>query len=134
MTSAGKATRPASQSRGSLILVASLGRGGQPRRQQGIAQPLVKTGEDTCQSRKRFHHEPIEDGVEKPPFQRNQEHLLSCAIRLQDAQLDTGNSTCVIADRVLCTPHDLSIQTPQLTVSALVPMPKADDATAADRR
>jgi hypothetical protein len=43
-------------------------------------------------------------------------------------------SVKVIADRVNCTPHDLSIQTPQLTVSALVPMPKADDSTAADRR
>ena len=40
----------------------------------------------------------------------------------------------VVTDRVTCTPHDLSIQTPQLTVSALVPLPKADDATAADRR
>jgi len=36
---------------------------------------------------------------------------------------------------VSCTPHDLSIQTPQLTVSALVALPKADDSTAAaDRR
>jgi len=43
-------------------------------------------------------------------------------------------SVKVLADRVTCTPHDLSIQTPQLTVSALVPLPKADDATAADRR
>ena len=43
-------------------------------------------------------------------------------------------SVKVLADRVSCTPHDLSIQTPQLTVSALVPLPKADDATAADRR
>ena len=43
-------------------------------------------------------------------------------------------SVKVITDRVTCTPHNLSIQTPQLTVSALVPMPKADDSTAADRR
>jgi hypothetical protein len=40
----------------------------------------------------------------------------------------------VVTDRVTCTPHDLSISTPQLTVNALVPMPKADDSTAADRR
>jgi len=43
-------------------------------------------------------------------------------------------SVRVISDRVTCTPHDLSIQTPQLTVSALVPLPKADASTAADRR
>ena len=43
-------------------------------------------------------------------------------------------SVKVIADRVTCTPHSLSISTPELTVSALVPLPKADDATAADRR
>jgi hypothetical protein len=43
-------------------------------------------------------------------------------------------SVKVIEDRVTCTPNNLSIQTPQLTVSALVPLPKADDATAADRR
>ena len=43
-------------------------------------------------------------------------------------------SVKVIEDRVMCTPNSLSIQTPQLTVSALVPMPKADDSTAADRR
>jgi len=44
-------------------------------------------------------------------------------------------SVKVIEDRVSCTPHDLSIQTPQLTVSALVALPKADDSTAAaDRR
>jgi hypothetical protein len=43
-------------------------------------------------------------------------------------------SVKVVADRVTCTPHSLSITTPQLTVSALVPLPKADDATAADRR
>jgi hypothetical protein len=43
-------------------------------------------------------------------------------------------SVKVITDRVTCTPNSLSIQTPQLTVSALVPLPKADDTTAADRR
>lgn len=43
-------------------------------------------------------------------------------------------SVKVLSDRVTCTPHDLSIQTPELTVSALVPLPKADDSTAADRR
>jgi hypothetical protein len=43
-------------------------------------------------------------------------------------------SVKVLSDRVQCTPHALSIQTPQLTVSALVPMPKADDSSSADRR
>jgi hypothetical protein len=43
-------------------------------------------------------------------------------------------SVKVISDRVQCTPNNLGIQTPQLTVSALVPLPKADDSTAADRR
>lgn len=32
----------------------------------------------------------------------------------------------IVADGVQCTPHQLSIQTPELTVSALVPMPSAD--------
>lgn len=32
----------------------------------------------------------------------------------------------VVADGVQCTPHQLSIQTPELTVSALVPLPSAD--------
>ena len=40
----------------------------------------------------------------------------------------------VVAENVSCTPGNLSIQTPQLTVSALVALPKADDSTAADRR
>lgn len=39
----------------------------------------------------------------------------------------------VVTDRIQCTPHDVGISTPQLTVNALVAMPKADDATAADR-
>ncbi len=39
----------------------------------------------------------------------------------------------VVADSVTCTPGNLSIQTPQLSVSALVALPKADDSTAADR-
>ena len=40
----------------------------------------------------------------------------------------------VVTDRVSCTPNNLSISTPQLTVSALVALPKADDSSAADRR
>jgi hypothetical protein len=40
----------------------------------------------------------------------------------------------IISDRVLCTPNHLSITTPELTVSALVPLPKADESAAADRR
>lgn len=32
----------------------------------------------------------------------------------------------VVADGVQCTPHQLSIQTPELTVSALIPVPSAD--------
>jgi hypothetical protein len=40
----------------------------------------------------------------------------------------------VVAENVSCTPGNLSIQTPQLSVSALVALPKADDSTAADRR
>jgi hypothetical protein len=43
-------------------------------------------------------------------------------------------SVKVVTDRVQCTPHNLDIQTPQLTVSALVPLPKADESSAADRR
>ena len=43
-------------------------------------------------------------------------------------------SVKVITDRVSCTPNNLSISTPPLTVSALVPLPKADGSTAADRR
>ena len=40
----------------------------------------------------------------------------------------------VVSDRVLCTPNNLSITTPELTVSALVPLPKADESSSADRR
>jgi hypothetical protein len=40
----------------------------------------------------------------------------------------------IISDRVLCTPNNLSISTPELTVSALVPLPKADESSSADRR
>lgn len=36
----------------------------------------------------------------------------------------------VVTDRVQCTPHHLDIQTPELTVSALVPVPNADKASA----
>jgi hypothetical protein len=43
-------------------------------------------------------------------------------------------SVKIVTDRVTCTPNNLSIQTPQLTVSALVALPKADDATAAADR
>lgn len=35
-------------------------------------------------------------------------------------------SVKVVADGVQCTPHQLSIQTPELTVSALIPVPSAD--------
>jgi hypothetical protein len=37
----------------------------------------------------------------------------------------------VVNENISCTPGNLSIQTPQLTVSALVALPKADDSTAA---
>jgi hypothetical protein len=40
----------------------------------------------------------------------------------------------IVTDRVTCMPNSVGIQTPELTVSALVPLPKADDSTAADRR
>jgi hypothetical protein len=40
----------------------------------------------------------------------------------------------VVAQNISCTPGNLSIQTPQLSVSALVALPKADDSTAADQR
>jgi hypothetical protein len=43
-------------------------------------------------------------------------------------------SVKVVTDRVQCTPHNLGIQTPQLTVSALIPLPKADESSSADRR
>jgi hypothetical protein len=37
----------------------------------------------------------------------------------------------VVSDRVSCTPGNIGISTPELTVSALVALPKADDSTAA---
>jgi hypothetical protein len=40
----------------------------------------------------------------------------------------------IVSDRVLCTPNNLSITTPELTVSALMPLPKADESSSADRR
>lgn len=42
-------------------------------------------------------------------------------------------SVKIVQDRVLCTPRSVGIATPQLTVSALVPTPKADDSTAAKK-
>lgn len=44
-------------------------------------------------------------------------------------------SVKVVTDRVNCTPNNISISTPQLTVSALIPLPKADESSsAADHR
>jgi hypothetical protein len=43
-------------------------------------------------------------------------------------------SVKIVTDRVQCTPRNISIQTPQLTVSALTALPKADESAAADRR
>ena len=37
----------------------------------------------------------------------------------------------IVADRVSCAPNTIGITTPELTVSALVALPKADDSTAA---
>ncbi len=101
MTSAGNAARTASHSRGSLIPIASIDGSDQPRGQHGVAEPLVKTREDSGHSRKRIDQEPLEDGVEESPFERNQEHLPSCAIRSQHAEVGSGTCTDVIADRVL---------------------------------
>jgi hypothetical protein len=42
-------------------------------------------------------------------------------------------SVKVVNDHVQCTPHNLSISTPQLEVSALVAVPKADESVSADR-
>ena len=50
ITSAGSATSPASHSRASLILIASVDSGGYSCRQNGIAQPLVETCEQACES------------------------------------------------------------------------------------
>lgn len=41
-------------------------------------------------------------------------------------------SVKVITDRVSCTPNNISIDTPQLTVSALIPLPKADESSSAN--
>jgi hypothetical protein len=40
----------------------------------------------------------------------------------------------VVSEKINCTPKQLSIQTPDLVVSALMPAPKADDATAGSTR
>jgi hypothetical protein len=40
----------------------------------------------------------------------------------------------IVTDRVACTPNNLGISTPQLTVNALIALPKADDSTAAEQR
>jgi hypothetical protein len=42
-------------------------------------------------------------------------------------------SVKVVTDRVQCTPNNIGIQTPPLTVSALIPLPKADESSSADR-
>ena len=39
----------------------------------------------------------------------------------------------IVTDRVSCAPNTIGITTPELTVSALVALPKADDSTAAPR-
>jgi hypothetical protein len=43
-------------------------------------------------------------------------------------------SVNIVTNRVTCAPNTLSIQTPPLTVTALVSLPKADESTAAERR
>lgn len=44
-------------------------------------------------------------------------------------------SVKIVTDRVSCTPNNIGIQTPQLTVSALTALPKADESSsAADHR
>jgi hypothetical protein len=40
-------------------------------------------------------------------------------------------SVKVVTNHVLCTPNNLSITTPELTVSALIPLPKADESSSA---
>jgi hypothetical protein len=36
-------------------------------------------------------------------------------------------SVKIVEDRLVCTPHHLGIETPQLQPSALVPLPRADE-------
>jgi hypothetical protein len=43
-------------------------------------------------------------------------------------------SVNIVTNRVTCAPNTLSIQTPPLTVTALVALPKADESAAAERR
>jgi hypothetical protein len=43
-------------------------------------------------------------------------------------------SVNIVTNRITCAPNTLSIQTPPLTVTALVALPKADESAAADRR
>src|SRR4029453_5767792 len=69
ITSAGSATSPASHSRASLILIASVDSGGDPYRENGIAQPLGETCEQACESHKGLDHRTVEDAVKESTFE-----------------------------------------------------------------
>jgi hypothetical protein len=81
ITRAGKATRPASHSRASLI--SSLGfldPDRPPSWENGIAQPHIETRELACESRKGLHHDTVQHAVEESAFERYQEQAATYAI------------------------------------------------------
>src|SRR6476469_7183305 len=74
ITRTGRATRPATHSRASLILIlASFDRDRPPRRDDDIAEPLVETGQLASNADKRLDDETVEEAVEKAAFERDQE-------------------------------------------------------------
>src|SRR5262247_2546709 len=82
ITITGRATRPATHSRGSLIVIlASFNRDRPPRRDDDIAEPLVETGQLARNVDKRLDHETVEEAVEKAAFERDQKQAAFDAIR-----------------------------------------------------
>ena len=95
ITRAGRATRPASHSQASLILIlASLDRDWPPRRQDGIAQPPIETRQLARESRKGLDDDAVQDAVEESAFERDQKQAAAHAIRCHalrgSRRLETG--------------------------------------------
>ncbi len=88
ITSAGSATNAASHSLASLILIAFVEGRGSPCRQNGVAQPTVETRQQSRQSGERLDHDTVENVVEEPSFERDQEEPSTRAIRPKDCERD----------------------------------------------
>src|SRR5262245_3453175 len=81
ITMTGRAARPATHSRVSLILILdSFNRDRPPRRDDDGAEPLVETGQLARDADKRLDDETVEEAVEKAAFERDQEQAAVHAV------------------------------------------------------